>query len=81
MVDKGAKIVKDLLAKAKEKNVKIHLPVDVVAGDKFAEDASSKVVTLAEGVPAGLYIRELRRLSNCPVFILFSATGRIIVSK
>ncbi|VDM64382.1 unnamed protein product, partial [Angiostrongylus costaricensis] len=48
----GAKIVKELLAKAKEKNVKIHLPVDVVVGDKFAEGASSKVVTLAEGVPA-----------------------------
>lgn len=50
--EEGAKIVKELLAKAKEKNVKIHLPVDVVVGDKFAEDASSKVVTLAEGVPA-----------------------------
>ncbi|KAJ1351710.1 hypothetical protein KIN20_007830 [Parelaphostrongylus tenuis] len=47
-------IVKDLLAKAKEKNVKIHLPVDVVAGHKFAEYTSSKVVTLAEGVLAGL---------------------------
>ncbi|ETN75280.1 phosphoglycerate kinase [Necator americanus] len=51
--EEGAKIVKDLLAKAKEKNVLIHLPVDFVVGDKFAEDANSKVTTLAEGVPAG----------------------------
>ncbi|RCN37718.1 phosphoglycerate kinase [Ancylostoma caninum] len=51
--EEGAKIVKDLLAKAKEKNVKIHLPVDFVVGDKFAEDANSKITTLAEGVPAG----------------------------
>ncbi|KAL6724703.1 hypothetical protein Aduo_019567 [Ancylostoma duodenale] len=51
--EEGAKIVKDLLAKAKEKNVKIHLPVDFVVGDKFAEDANSKTTTLAEGVPAG----------------------------
>ncbi|WKY14656.1 hypothetical protein Q1695_000298 [Nippostrongylus brasiliensis] len=49
--EEGAKIVKDLLAKAKEKNVKIHLPVDFVVGDKFAEDATAKTCTLTEGVP------------------------------
>ncbi|KIH57673.1 phosphoglycerate kinase [Ancylostoma duodenale] len=47
----GAKIVKELLAKAKEKNVQIHLPIDFVVGDKIAENATSKVVTLQEGVP------------------------------
>ena len=31
----------------------IHLPVDFVAGDKFAEDATATTVTAAEGVPAG----------------------------
>ncbi|KHJ99500.1 phosphoglycerate kinase [Oesophagostomum dentatum] len=51
--EEGAKIVKELLNKAKEKNVKIHLPVDFVVGDKFSEDANSKTTTLAEGVPAG----------------------------
>ncbi|VDM55773.1 unnamed protein product [Angiostrongylus costaricensis] len=66
----GAKIVKELLAKAKEKNVKIHLPVDVVVGDKFAEGASSKVVTLAEGVPAGLW-KELNGWLFClRIFLL-----------
>ncbi|KJH41915.1 phosphoglycerate kinase [Dictyocaulus viviparus] len=51
--EEGAKIVKSLLAKAKEKDVKLHLPVDFIAADKFAEDASAKPVTLAEGIPAG----------------------------
>lgn len=36
----GAKIVSRLLEKAKKNNVKIHLPVDFVTADKFAEDAT-----------------------------------------
>ena len=42
--EEGAKIVKCLLDKAEKKNVQIHLPIDYVTGDKFAEDA--KVTTL-----------------------------------
>jgi len=38
--EEGAKIVKDIMAKAKEKNVKIHLPNDFTAGDKFSKDAT-----------------------------------------
>jgi phosphoglycerate kinase len=51
--EEGAKIVGEVMAKAKAKGVKIHLPVDYVAADKFAKDAATKVVTDAEGVPAG----------------------------
>ncbi|PAV80520.1 hypothetical protein WR25_25189 [Diploscapter pachys] len=51
--EEGAKIVNELLEEAKAKNVKIHLPVDFVVGDKFAEDADAKTVTAAEGVPDG----------------------------
>ncbi|CAI4227010.1 unnamed protein product [Auanema sp. JU1783] len=51
--EEGAKIVNDILEKAKAKNVKIHLPVDFVVGDKFAEDASVSVVAAAQGVPEG----------------------------
>ncbi|KAF8386064.1 pgk-1 [Pristionchus pacificus] len=50
---KGAKIVPELLEKAKAKGVKIHLPLDFVCGDKFAEDATVTNVTAAEGVPDG----------------------------
>ena len=35
----GAKIVKQLMEKAKKNKVQIHLPVDFVTGDKFDEKA------------------------------------------
>lgn len=35
----GAKIVSKLLEKAAKNNVKVHLPVDFVIGDKFDENA------------------------------------------
>jgi phosphoglycerate kinase len=49
----GAKIAKDLFAKAAAKGVKITLPVDFLCGDKFDANASTKLVTDKEGVPAG----------------------------
>ncbi|ACB77100.1 phosphoglycerate kinase [Opitutus terrae] len=49
----GAKIVAELAAKAKAKGVKLVLPVDYVAGDKFAADAATKVVDDKAGIPAG----------------------------
>jgi phosphoglycerate kinase len=49
----GAKIVGELMDKAKEKGVKIHLPVDFVCGDKFDANAQSRTVDDKEGVPKG----------------------------
>ena len=49
----GAKIVAELVEKAKEKGVKIHLPVDFIAASKFDPEAEAKVVTDAEGIPEG----------------------------
>ena len=49
----GAKIVAELVTKAKAKGVKLVLPVDYVAADKFAADAATKVVTDKDGIPAG----------------------------
>jgi len=49
----GAKIVNELLAKAKAKGVQIHLPVDFIAADKFAPDANTQIVTVAQGIPEG----------------------------
>ncbi len=49
----GAKIAAELFAKAKEKGVRITLPVDFVCGDKFAPDAAVQVVTEQQGIPAG----------------------------
>jgi len=49
----GAKIVPDLIEKAKKKNVKIHLPVDFVTADKFAANAEVGSATCQEGIPDG----------------------------
>jgi phosphoglycerate kinase len=49
----GAKIAKELFAKAATKGVKITLPVDFVCADKFSPDANTRVVTDQEGIPAG----------------------------
>lgn len=50
----GAKIVKKLLEKAEKNNVKIHLPIDFVTADKFAEDAAVGAADLDGGIPDGL---------------------------
>merc|ERR1719428_1247446 len=50
----GAKTVPDIMAKAKEKNVEIILPVDFTISSKFGEDGEIKEgVTKEEGVPEG----------------------------
>jgi phosphoglycerate kinase len=50
----GAKVVGELVEKAKAKNVELILPVDYRTADKFSNDAASTVVTDAQGIPAGL---------------------------
>ncbi|XP_038603810.1 phosphoglycerate kinase 1 [Tachyglossus aculeatus] len=50
--EEGAKIVKDLMAKAEKNGVKITLPVDFVTADKFDEHAQTGQATLASGIPA-----------------------------
>lgn len=49
----GAKIVPDIMAKAKEKGVKIHLPTDFVTGDAFSENAKIANKTDKEGIEDG----------------------------
>eukprot|EP00184_Porphyridium_aerugineum_P006100 CAMPEP_0184696550 /NCGR_PEP_ID=MMETSP0313-20130426/3792_1 /TAXON_ID=2792 /ORGANISM="Porphyridium aerugineum, Strain SAG 1380-2" /LENGTH=422 /DNA_ID=CAMNT_0027155183 /DNA_START=79 /DNA_END=1347 /DNA_ORIENTATION=- len=49
----GAKIVPDIMKKAKEKGVKIHLPVDFVTADKFDPNATVGAATDKEGIPVG----------------------------
>jgi phosphoglycerate kinase len=52
--EEGAKLVPEILAKAAAKGVKIHLPTDYVAGDKFDKDAATRAVSDASGgVPEG----------------------------
>lgn len=51
--EEGAKIVGDLLARAKSHNVKIVLPVDYVTGDGFSKDAKVGYATDETGIPDG----------------------------
>jgi phosphoglycerate kinase len=49
----GAKIVAELLEKAKARGVKVTLPVDFTCGDKFSPDANTQPATMKGGIPAG----------------------------
>ncbi|KAI4490386.1 hypothetical protein M0802_010657 [Mischocyttarus mexicanus] len=49
--EEGSKIVNDLLEKAKKNNVQIHLPVDFITADKFAENAAVGEATVESGIP------------------------------
>jgi len=51
--EEGAKIVAEIMEKAKAKNVEIVLPVDFIVSSKFGEDGEIKTATKAEGVPDG----------------------------
>lgn len=49
----GAKIVEKLLAKAKERNVTLHFPVDYVTADAFSETANVGFATDETGIKDG----------------------------
>ncbi|KAJ8097771.1 phosphoglycerate kinase [Lipomyces tetrasporus] len=50
----GAKIVGEVIEKAKKNNVKVVLPVDYVTGDKFSKDATVGYATDETGIADGL---------------------------
>ena len=50
--DDKQELALEILAKAKEKNVQVHIPVDVIAADGFKNDANTKVVDVRE-IPDG----------------------------
>lgn len=49
----GAKIVQEIMDKAKEKGVEVVLPTDFVISSKFGEDGEIKTATAADGIPEG----------------------------
>lgn len=61
--EEGAKIVKDLMAKAEKNGVKISLPVDFVTADKFDEKAATGTASVADGIPAGWMVS--RHILDC----------------
>ncbi|MEI6168490.1 MAG: phosphoglycerate kinase [bacterium] len=74
----GAKLVKDLMAKATAKNVKIHLPVDYICGDKFADDANVMAADDASGIKPGWLGLDVGPKSNA-IFCEAIARARTIV--
>ncbi len=50
--DDKQELALEILKKAEEKGVKIHLPVDVIAADDFSNDANTKVTDVSE-IPDG----------------------------
>ncbi|PBC25908.1 Phosphoglycerate kinase [Apis cerana cerana] len=51
--EEGAKIINNLLSKAEKNKVQIHLPVDFVTADKFAENATVGAADIESGIPDG----------------------------
>ncbi|KAM4696864.1 phosphoglycerate kinase [Rhinophrynus dorsalis] len=51
--EEGAKIVKDLMAKAEKNGVRITLPVDFTTADKFDENANTGQASVSSGIPDG----------------------------
>jgi len=51
--EEGAKIVPEIMEKAKAKGVELVLPVDFVCSNKFGEDGEIKSADLKSGIPAG----------------------------
>jgi phosphoglycerate kinase len=49
----GAKIVQQLIDKAKAKGVQIHLPVDFLCADKFDPNANTRLADEQQGIPDG----------------------------
>merc|ERR1719237_1828473 len=51
--EEGAKIVPEIMEKAKKLGVEIVLPVDFVISSKFGEDGETKAATKEDGIPDG----------------------------
>ncbi|EGR30128.1 phosphoglycerate kinase, putative [Ichthyophthirius multifiliis] len=51
--EEGYKIVDKLIQKAKDKGVKLHLPVDFLCGNALDNNADTKVFDLKSGIPDG----------------------------
>ena len=65
--EEGAKDVEGIMKKAKERGVKMHLPVDFVAGDSFKEEAKTMECDEKEGIKDGWIGMDIGKKS-CEMF-------------
>lgn len=61
--EEGAKIVSEIMEKAKAKGVEIVLPVDFICSSKFGEDGEIKSADMSSGIPAGFMALDCGPLS------------------
>lgn len=47
----GSHLVESIMKEAKDRNVRIHFPVDFVVADRFASDAHTEIRTREQGIP------------------------------
>lgn len=52
------------MAKAKERNVTMHLPVDFVVGDEFKENTPHSIVDAKSGIPSGKMVKFINYFCN-----------------
>lgn len=76
--DEGAKIVPEILQKAAEKNVTIHLPSDFVLASSFSADADTQVATSAQGIPEGWMGLDCGPQSNVEFAKVISQSGTVV---
>ena len=78
----GAKMIKDIMAKAQAKGVKITLPVDYICGDKFPKAATDQVTVKpaddTTGIPVGWLGLDVGPKSN-EIFCASIARSKTIV--
>lgn len=70
--DDKIELAKDLVASAKKKGIELILPVDVIAADKFAPDAQTKICSSSEIPEVLTFIPPLNQLT-CAYSYLSSA--------
>ncbi|XP_006881981.1 PREDICTED: phosphoglycerate kinase 2 [Elephantulus edwardii] len=76
--EEGAKIVPDIMSKAKNNGVKITFPVDFVTADQFDENAKVGHATVQSGIPASWMGLDCGPESN-KNFAAVVATAKLIV--
>jgi phosphoglycerate kinase len=74
----GARLVPELMEKAKARGVAIHLPVDYICADKFAADAATQPADDASGIPDGWLGLDVGPLTNAIFAVAIGRANTIV---
>jgi len=76
--EEGSKIVQKLVDKAKQKNVKLHFPIDHVTADKFDKNAQVGYATDKDGIPDGYMALDIGK-ESINIFVEVIARAKTIL--